>query len=329
MSPTRAAPRPKPGATALLLVETPFQLMCAYEVIQEFGLDHTLVLRMTGVGRNDLQLREAASVLGLAHTEITVRVGRHNADTILALPRLLPPLLRRYDHLFLGSYFSRFIMAVGRVVRAANTWLLDDGMATFLAQDRLAAGGGKPRNLATFFAVSPLQGQTVLRHEFSRLASLNAVTYSDEALFIGQPLVELGLASRSDYRDILAACQSEAAGRMIYVPHRREDPEHVEAIGKDLGVDVVYPSLPVELHFLRKGVVPRRVYTCTSTAAFAFAGRFPRCDVAMLPSLMMNAIPHAPAVLDYARTIANIRIVDMIDSTRNARSAAEKGAASG
>jgi hypothetical protein len=304
---------PVAGASALLLVETPFQLLCAHEMIRAYALDHTLVLRMTGVGRNDEQLRRAAVVLGLEHVEITVRVGRHNVDTVLALPMLLLPLARGYDHLFLGSYFSRFIMTIRRVVRARNTWLLDDGIATFLAQDRMAAATGKPFDLATLFDVAPLDGQTVLCHAFSHLAGLNDVDYADTTLFIGQPVVELGLMTRAQYWDIVSACKREAAAAMIYVPHRREDREHVDALLAEFGLKVHHPDVCVELHLVQTGTVPRQVYTCISTAAFALARMFPQCGVTILPSTMVDVSPHARAVLDHAATIPNVRIVTEVN----------------
>lgn len=305
----------RPESKALLIVETPFQLLCAYEVISVCRLDYTLLLRVTGAGRNDQQLLECASILGLSYSQFRVRVGHHRVDALLAVPAITGHLLKRYDHLFVGSYFSRLLMSLRHVVRNDHLWLLDDGVSTFLAQDKMAAPGRQKHDLATFFRVPPLPGQTVVCHQFSSLAALSNATYADTSLFIGQPQTghtaypEYRAAiSRRDYFELLARCRAASPGPMLYIPHRVERSEDVEEIGRTFNVDVQFTSVCIELHLVKAGSVPRRIYTSISTAAFSLAAIFPDCTVTMFPSYFSSTVPHLPAILSYAGTIPNIRV---------------------
>ena len=241
------------------------------------------------------------------------------------MPKLLPPLLRRYDHAFLGSYISRFLMALRRVIRTQSIWPMDDGLATFIAQDEMAAKGVKPYNLATFFKVPALPGQEVVYHSFSQLGALAPTVYSEDALFIGQPTKASAAHSlyraqleEADYLQILEKCRKESPGRMVYIPHRVEDLAYLETLRQRFDLDIQPTSTCIELHFARGGAIPRKVYTAISTAAFSLAAIFPECTVSIFPSSLMDVLPHTRAVLAYAREVPNMRIPDLAEGDQPA-----------
>lgn len=302
---------PKPDDTALIIVESSFQLLCAYEVISRYRLDYVLILRMTGVGRNDEQLRQTAAALGVRYVEIVARVNRLAFDMLSAWPRLLPLFTRRYRHLFLGSYFSGFIKVLRRGVRADHIWILDDGLATLLAQAEMAENG-RVQNLVTCLQLPELPGQTVLHHRLESVIALNPVEYADSALFIGQPFVEMGMMESEDYDDILAASRAASPARITYIPHRIEDVERVAMLQRTFDLDIHYPPTCIELDLVRGGTIPRQTFSVMSTAAFTIARMFPQTSVTIFPAPLETVDPQQRETVDYARTIANMVIDETV-----------------
>lgn len=306
---------PKPNDKALIIVESSFQLLCAYEVISRYQLDYVLVVRMTGVGRNDEQLKQTAAALGVKCVEIVVRVNKLGLDMLTVWPRLLPIFARRYRHLFLGSYFSGFIRVLRRGLRADHIWILDDGLATLLAQAEMARSS-QIHDLVTCLQLSELPGQTVLHHRLESVIALNPVDYTDGSLFIGQPFVEMGMMRSEDYNAILAASRASSPARITYIPHRVEDVERVAALQRTFDLDIHYPPTCIELDLVRGGRIPRRVFSVMSTAAFTIARMFPETMVTIFPAPLEEVDPQQRETVEYARTIANMSIDETVAALR-------------
>lgn len=313
---TSAAGAPEPHDKALILVESSFQLLCAYETISRYSLDYVLALRMTGVGRNDEQLKRTAAALGVRYVEVVARVQKIGFDMLSAWPILLPLLTRRYKHLFLGSYFSRFIRILRRGVRAERIWIIDDGLATLLAQAEMVKSG-VTYDLVTCLELPELPNQTILHHKLESILALNSVNYTDRSLFIGQPFVEMSMMRKEDYDDILAASREASKSRLTYVPHRAENAERVAVLQRSFDVDIQYPITCIELDLVREGKIPRQVFSVMSTAAFTIARMFPETTVTIFPSLLEGVDPQQRETVDYARTIRNMKISETDAATRH------------
>ncbi|WMN61180.1 hypothetical protein NI389_07285 [Pseudoalteromonas xiamenensis] len=120
---------------SLFIVETPLQLMCAYEAIMGKHKDnYVLVLRESGAGNNDEQMTRVAQLLQLEYIKCKVHIDSVFRDTLKELFTLTRLLCVKYQELYLGSYFSRWQMMLRRVIRFNKLNLMDDGVATFLAQ---------------------------------------------------------------------------------------------------------------------------------------------------------------------------------------------------
>lgn len=277
---------------SLAIVETPLQLLCAYEAMDGSG-DSCVVLRLTGVGRNDLQTRELASRLGMRCTLISAPVGKPFM-LLRGLWHLRKVLMRRYGAIYLGSYFSGFIRTVGRLVRGPLV-LLDDGMATLLAQTEMRRKG-EAYALFTFIDVVPIPGQKCERHDFSKtreeFGGLDRLLQG--RCFIGQPLVRNGLLDEREYLSLVVRA-SDGADRLSYIAHRAEPEVLLERIAELPGVTVIKHDLLVELVMLSERVVPRIVYSCCSTSLLTLAALFPAMEtIALIPDSLRGhpKLPH-------------------------------------
>ena len=298
---------PKIGDTALIIVESPFQLLCAYEIITRYRLNYILAIRKSGLGRNDEQLKMTAEALGLHYVEIVVRVRKFTQDILRAWPQIFSILARSYNHLLLGSYYSGFIRMLRRGIRADRTWLLDDGLASLKAQSDMIKSG-RIYDLATCLELQELPGQTILQHRLESVAALNSIIYTEDSLFIGQPFVEKGIVSNAIYNDILGISRRASANRLTYIPHRAENTQRVVELQRTFDLDIHYPSTCIELDLVQRGQAPLQVFNVLSTAAFTIARMFPRTTVTIFPAPLKGVSPPWVEIIEYAYSIDNMNI---------------------
>lgn len=293
---------------ALAIVETPLQLLCAFEAIGG-DVSSRIVLRRTGVGNNDEQCAELAQRLDMRCLVVDAPV-RSPLAMILALLSMRRLILRRHGAVYLGSYYSRFIRMVGRFLRGEK-FFLDDGTTTITLQEEMQ-GRSSPPSLFTFFRVDALPGQRCERHSFSRVREIFSIKGSKGAYFIGQPFVELGLMDAEDYVRIVSAAKAMAGQYLLYVPHRVEAEEHLSALSDALGIDLFRPRMSIEMDFLAGGLGPESIFSCYSTALFTLSALFPdaRC-VALLPSSLSREKQSAElrSIVDAMRSTGRIDVV--------------------
>ena len=295
----------------LAVVETPLQLLCAYEALEDNRGDY-IILRLTGAVRNDKQILTLARELNLCC--ITVKVPPRKPLAMLrAVWTLRHLLLRNYEVVYLGSYFSRFIRSIALFFRGP-VFILDDGVATLLAQTKMQ-NSRKYNSIYTFLPVNPLPGQTCVRHSFKRLAARFRSPKKTclGTYFIGQPLVEKGLISEILYHSLLRDCVKTADGAMIYLAHRAESDYSLKKIGGIPGIVVQQVDLPVELYFLMEVPPPKVIFSCISTALFSLSLLLPdsRIEAKPLRSLYNNSrVPHAVEIISAMKASARIYVTE-------------------
>lgn len=270
------------------LVETPLQLMCAHEAISETQREYSLFLRMSGVGRNDQQLCSMADGFGLNYKSKLIRPEKIVIDSLRALPVLLPYIFNSYARIFIGSYFSRFLMLFSKTLRCQEVWLLDDGVATFLAQKRMHVSG-KVNNLYTYFNVKPLRNQKIVRHCFEKLVckySVNGATLAGN-IFVGQTLVERGFLPLPKYLDVVRGIAKNNSP-LLYIPHRAESEETIEAVGLIDGVSILKTDTNIEFFLLTKFGCPVSIYSFFSSALFSLSAFFPGAKLYSLESDLVD-----------------------------------------
>lgn len=292
----------------LAIVESPLQLLCAYEALGNSKGNH-IILRLTGVGKNDQQTQNLAKQLKLRCFVINAPVGQLPV-LFMALWRSRSLLCQRYHAVYLGSYFSRFIRVIGQFARGP-IFLLDDGMATILAQKKMACKK-KPYSLFTFFDVVPLESQIRIRHSFRRVRSAFTISENSGSYFIGQPLVEEGLMSLLQYEDIVSQALNDCGGMLTYVVHRAESDLRVDKIKNIFGISVLYPNSNIELEFLLNSQAPKKIYSCCSTALITLKILFPESMViSYIPiTLMENTTQtHLMDIVSTIQTLGEVRFI--------------------
>jgi len=273
----------------LVLVETPFQLLCAYEYLRNSSADFSLYIRKSGVGSNDQQMSAMVKDLGLQVTkELLVRPDKR-IDYIRAVLSFLLSNFHCYDKVVLGSFFSGFQRLLSSIVLKEEIVLLDDGVATLLADKIISERGGK----YSVFSIFDLNKDNYISCELNRFDSI-AGEYDCEkneeyaVFFIGQKLVDIGAMDITAYVQTLEFVVKESLGSIVhYIPHRAEGSEWLEVIKNIKGLRLLHADVAVEYFMLRNKWCPQKIYSVNSTALFTLASLFPDARaVAIIPSTL-------------------------------------------
>lgn len=291
---------------AKVLVNSPLQVINAWE-FQQFlpdvrgrGVsDFQLIIVNAGSPRSIEQSRETADRLGLRFR--TIGLSGHGPMRVrkrFFQVRSEVGTLGAEDVIAVGDpSFDLYRDALARS-RPAQAWVLDDGAGNWRYLKAATSGQDFPRlfktgvgrTLAKRLIIGPTRtpGWEELRWfslfarylpEHSRIYQnsllrlkrrFNLVGDEDAALFLGSPLVSLGVLSGSDYAAFcrlvaarLAVCYPGA--RLTYIRHRAEDEEEHGAQYFD---EVEESAGPIELRWLDGARPPRAVAGVFSTALF-------------------------------------------------------------
>lgn len=295
----------------LAIVESPLQLLCAYEMLCRFRGEYRLILKGSGAERNDSQMEFAAITLGLRYTKVRVRLKHLYIDSLTATIRCAPIMLGSYDYLFLGDYFSRIFRMLAKLPRVNHVYFLDDGVATYQAQQVMQASA-KVYSIATFFDAPPLLGQSVIQHSFSELRKRFSLKGSRECIFLGQPLAEKGLTSLDSYVSLVEAAVNSAGGALSYYPHRSESQDTIARVSELPGVHMASTKTCIELHLLISHIYPEKIYGGLSSAMFSLSLIFSKVKiVALIPdSLVRGSSSRIGTIVAALRRLENLEVIE-------------------
>jgi hypothetical protein len=280
-------------AKNVFLVLTPLQVVNAIEARHAFDtVSNCLVLLSIGQPRSQLEELVDARDWSEVHViDAMATVDGHTPRlqryaSMLAARRALDRLAQRLgavEGLFLGNYESRYARHLAARLCHEKLYVLDDGTGTVLtAEQRLghhvsqftwdqsAKLGIRNRLLGfvpydasslvffTSFDIRVTGRDEVVRNSFARLRrDVVGTRIIDELWFLGQSLVEDAVMIEATYFGYVKAAMREAnASRFVYVPHRRENPDRVARLSRELGVEVRVYGRPIEVELVKSDVLP-------------------------------------------------------------------------
>lgn len=264
----------------LFIVESPLQLLCAYEAIQKYeSKKYILLLRQTGRGLNDLHLKNCVIKLDLEYQEFILRTEYIKFDFLRSIFFWICIFCRKYEIVYLGSFYSSALRLIKKGLRADNFFYMDDGAATLRAQSEIRKNIHLKVNWFTFFNLHPVSNQEIHHHNFQKLKEVFSKEEKLGSYFIGQPIEFMMGFEKKDYiRCVRSIAQNFSATEPLkYIPHRIENIKYIENIEN---IEIKILDLPIELYFLSSNVaIPKVLYSCYSTALISLKSIFPEVDV--------------------------------------------------
>lgn len=297
----------------LYIVESPLQLLCAFER-SFFQENVTFVVRMNGNPTNDNQILKVAKTLKIDVVKKVLRPNRIKLDLLKNIIFIIY-LLAKYDTYYLGSYHSKFLTFLRRFIKAKNIVMLDDGVATLLAQKEMDSHKS-PYDIFTFFDLKPLPFQNIKKHSFQNLVRFaNVENKAKKGIyFIGQKVVEVGILSLDLYISIVdRAAKMAGADNLIYIPHRGESEIVISRLKSIKGLEVRPIDSPIELYFISEKSPPVAVYSIISTALNTLSIILKKTDFfALIPScLSKTTVPHIEDIVQQLERNSNINIISI------------------
>lgn len=309
-----------PKERILILVETPFQLLCACEYVRSHEAEYKVCIRNSGRGANDQQTKNLAEQLGMRVDQIIMAAPGDRLATSRALLKFMMSFTGRYNKVLLGTYFSGLLKNFAKLTLKTEIVLLDDGVATLLA-DRLIREREPLRySVFSIFNLDPKAYVRYERHAFENIR-IQAKTYpslvdgesAPEALFIGQKLIDIGVIDPESYFRTISWAAERIDGRnLYYIPHRNEGAEHTAMIAEMPKVKVLHSDVAIEWLSLRNGWEPKYIFSVISTALITLSTFYPDAkSYALYPAaLSRDFFPHWDLVSEYVAGQHNIEVVD-------------------
>lgn len=264
----------------ILFVESPLQLLNAYEAVNFFELDDFYyVIRLSGNVNNDKQIKEIVNRLGIVNC-VFLNLNAQNKKIVDYLILLLYRFKfifssKNIEKIYIGNYDSKFLSLIMKQFINEKIVLLDDGSKTFEIQRTFKPS--QHLNLFTMYDILPVGNQIVYKNSYNRILELlrdeNVIFDNSSVLFIGSKLSEDGAISDKYYIALLNEISEFYKGKtIVYVPHRDESKSKLKEIGAINNVEIKVIGYPIEFFGLYESVIPATISSFFSTALMTMKG---------------------------------------------------------
>ena len=189
----------------------------------------------------------------------------------------------RVDKIFVGEYRSDHVNHMVNFLNSEDIYLLDDGLAqlNYKKQFKNIPIKVKIRRVIykllsyklkkinyTFFTIFDIEERRVIKHQFEFFHSnIKTKKIKNTIYFIGQPLVELGIVDRKNYKNMLGyIIDSYKNLKFIYILHRRENINNIKKLSVELDFEYKILENLIELEMIQSSTIPSHFATFYSTA---------------------------------------------------------------
>ena len=256
----------------LYIIESPLQLLNAYEAINTFSAKkHVLLIRLSNNPYGDKQILDTISKLKIQDVaEIkTVKIKVENRglrDLFTLLLLKFKFLFHSYQKVFIGEYESRFMQFI--IPFTENTILLDDGSKTLNTQKQFTETNCY--DWFTLFDIKPLNGQNIYKNNFiflNKFITTRTSSKKNTVLFIGSNLSEDGVISEQYNLELIQKIAKKYSEYQIqYIAHRRESDAKLDRINSISNITTVRLKFPIELLSIYSELQPNYMISFYSTA---------------------------------------------------------------
>lgn len=286
-----------PSLPHTFLVDSPLQLLNAVEAREAFDIpaNNASLVLLRGASANTLyQMDRMVPKLGWQDVR-RLPVGHDLRGLLTGLRRSVDWLadLIPSDTVYIGEYRSELMRHLANRLAARRQVVLDDGTSTValvrfrhrpdLAPDRYFGSTGvkalvkrlmglrshHPTEVTYFSAYAFDPGRDIhILNDFTHLRGLMMERpYGKRVWLLGQPLSELGILHRGDYEAFVASFAKDLQEPLVYVPHRREDPEWVASMAHEQGLEVMQAETAIEFFLCFEAAeLPCRIVSFYSSA---------------------------------------------------------------
>ncbi|WP_457564273.1 polysialyltransferase family glycosyltransferase [Caminibacter sp.] len=250
----------------LIFVESPLQLINAFEAVENFDLkDYIIYIRLSGKYKNDLQLKKLAGFLKLDNVKyFNINSSNKIAGIMQFLLFNMKNSIKYADKLFIGNFESKILKMIMKKIDYKELILLDDGAKTIFLHSSFKE---KPYDLFTMYDLKPYKGQKIYKNTLQKIKNLltSLEIDDDTIMFIGSKLSEENIMEEKKYIEVLQKL-SEKYKNIIYVPHREESESKLKKIAEIKNIEIKPLDYPVEFYGFYEKTIPYKAVSFYSTA---------------------------------------------------------------
>ncbi len=260
---------------ALFIVESPLQIMCAYEAIKTFEPKKVkIIARLADVGRNNKQMELL----------INEFLSDYDVEKVYLKPE---------------SRSLKFVSIAFVLIVKVLVWA-----ATLNCPQSILE---KSYTFSIFDLSSSLHIKNKFRHLSNHLLK-NKVNKKDVVVFIGSPIREIQDWIKGGYFEAISKVKEKYSTMdFLYFPHRRELKEDLDKISS-YDIQIVSNEYPIEMFYLEfPNYNPKVVASLYSTAMFTMSLIY-GSKVVMCDGVMKENNSALENVFDAIKKIENISV---------------------
>ena len=304
------------GENNLYIVSTPMQLLCAIEAQNHFKTKNNVLVILFFLIRDGKNINQMFDLLKYFPYDKLITYQNSNGKKIFKLIKFLKKISSiNYQNVFFG-YSTPIYRRIVANVDYKKLYFFDDGVLTITTHNQIynkkyfhselsslpvEKQNYKKRlrdiyyalnhikidcsltemNFFTMFDLPVFQNEQIINNNFSytRELFLKDVEPDNAIYILGQPLkraIKMHTFEYIRYLDKVFECYSDR--KIVYIPHRVEPMSEwfQYILYKHKNLTILYLDMPVELFFLKNGIVPTKVISFMTTALFSIQKIFPQ-----------------------------------------------------
>jgi len=293
--------------SALFIISSPFQAICAIEAVYEYKIDSPVFVILQGQQQK----------VNLTTSKILKKSGFDNRYELVynSFIRLMKQASKdinnlglnkdEYSLIFLGNYFSPtqrvFSTNCCKNPKVTKFIYLDDGNSTVEAF-LWGLNTIRFQNSNSFFKIGVSQLLFLIKgiypNEFFSIFSLKSKVYKttpnslsflknkinkkspSNIYILGSNLLNMGLVSNVEYLKNLKKIienihRNFPDEKIYYCPHRGESKDFLQKIKSEFHLEIFRPDYTIEFDFVLKNIHPVAIYSFGSTASYTLKMLYP------------------------------------------------------
>ncbi|WP_422529149.1 polysialyltransferase family glycosyltransferase [Serratia fonticola] len=261
------------------VIESPLQACSAIKVGNTIDGLNWFLVRLNGEVKNDQLIKEAFHGSRFHGNVFFFKCKKGNKINIISL------IVKCYffciskhpvnNRIFIGHWHSIWMRVLAYLLNARNVNVLDDGLATLDALNRLESSLNKPSFhkikmllYPTFYSSFADESTYQKLFKLARNEKKTGKRDDEFAIIIGSPLVEKGILTESNYNiyfENMISYASEHYNTILYIPHRAEY-MYEKKLGSISSITIKNIDVSIEQYIYKLNILPGAVISFYSTA---------------------------------------------------------------
>lgn len=292
----------------IFYVSSPFQILCAIEVIYYYKISKYKFILGTTDDIRDKQMFELLNQLKIDYELFRLNKLTNKTRILLTLRSYLKHNKVRYNQAFMGDYFTLdfCIHSLQYLQRRANIIYLDDGTSTIailngqiqtnfifkikkaiISLNLLFKGINSSKYYFTLFSDIKNERFICFENKFSFMKKKVHNSSPTDIYFIGTnvdrycsvfdiKISDFILKLKTIFDDLMRTKQDN---KIIYIPHGRDLNNSIRELCATSGIEYRRLNVAVEYYMFKENIYPKFIYGFTSTALINLKKMYPNTFV--------------------------------------------------